>query len=253
MDYFGSWSLCPLEQLTSCRSIQSLAWLTRGREALACTQASRISHSPGYVDLGMLILECREGAWEPQKREGDQTLATIQSVVTWQRTEQGCLGRTRPGSLGPCLAAQWGSALAQQGAELQGSQGRGGYSAPKPSVASPSQGVPSPLSASVSAAPVNWGAPHHVPVSVKGYGTAEGTVPCKHEACTALQVGVPGCSLPTRQVGVALASLRKRHSTQTTVFLHSLLCKNKLNNSCRFSKKMKKKAIPVEIVHFQNC
>lgn len=122
MGYFGSWSLCPLEQLTSCRSIQSLAWLTRGREALASAQGSRISNSPGYVDLGMLILECREGAWEPQKREGDQTLATTQSEVTWQRTEQGCLGRTRLGGLGPCLAAHWGSASAQKGAELQGAR-----------------------------------------------------------------------------------------------------------------------------------
>lgn len=44
-----------------------------------------------------LLFECREGAREPQKRGGDQALATIRPAVTWQRTEQGGLGSTSPG------------------------------------------------------------------------------------------------------------------------------------------------------------
>lgn len=73
------------------------------------------------------------------------------------------------------------------------------------------------------------------PVPLEGCGSAE--------ACT-LSAGAGPWQVPwggpadrdgLRKLG------KKAHSKETTVFLHSLLCKNKLNNSCHFSKKMKKK------------
>lgn len=171
---FGSWSLCPLELLPSSRSAQSLAWLANGREALARSQGSHSTPFPGYVDLGIL-LECREGAWEPRKRGGNQLLATTQSAVGWS---------TRPG----------GSRSAGEGLLL----------------CTPSwlhlAGGPLPSFCLRVSCTCELGSPR--PSVSKGSGTPEGTVPHKHEACTALQVGVPGCPSP-RQVRGTLASLRK--------------------------------------------
>lgn len=98
------------------------------------------------------------------------------------KNRAGWLGKHEPGVAWSVarLCGGGGSARAQEGAGLQvrRGMGAGGTLHPKPSVATPSQGIPS---LSVPVAPVNPSPPqrppHPCPSISKGRETARGTVP----------------------------------------------------------------------------